>query len=99
MRNGRRFDAQRHPGEGRGLVGKCRDFRSRDPGLRRDDEIGECRMSYETILTEQRGAVTLITLNRPKALNALNSQVLAELIQAFADFDSDDSQHCAVLTG
>ncbi len=54
---------------------------------------------YETILTEQRDAVTLITLNRPKALNALNSQVLAELIQAFAAFDADDSQHCAVLTG
>jgi enoyl-CoA hydratase len=32
---------------------------------------------YETILVEQRGAVTLITLNRPQALNALNSQVLA----------------------
>ena len=33
-------------------------------------------MSYETILVEQRGAVTLVTLNRPQALNALNSQVL-----------------------
>ena len=54
---------------------------------------------YETILTEQRGAVTLITLNRLQALNALNSRVLAELIEAFADFDADDSQHCAVLTG
>jgi enoyl-CoA hydratase len=54
---------------------------------------------YETILTEQRGAVTLITLNRPKALNALNSRVLAELIDAFAAFDSDGSQRCAVLTG
>lgn len=56
-------------------------------------------MSYETILVEQRGAVTLITLNRPKALNALNSKVLGELIQAFAAFDADDSQRCAVLTG
>src|SRR3954462_4720016 len=54
---------------------------------------------YENILVEQRGAVTLITLNRPKALNALNSSVLAELIQAFAAFDSDDSQRCAILTG
>jgi len=54
---------------------------------------------YETILVEQRGAVTLITLNRPQALNALNSTVLAELIAAFAAFDADDSQHCAVLTG
>src|SRR5690349_18266411 len=56
-------------------------------------------MAYETILTEQRGAVTLITLNRPHALNALNTKVLAELIQAFAEFDKDDSQRCAVLTG
>ncbi len=56
-------------------------------------------MTYETLLVEQRGAVTLIILNRPKALNALNSQVLAELIQAFAAFDADPDQHCAVLTG
>ena len=56
-------------------------------------------MSYETILVEQKGAVTLITLNRPQALNALNSQVLAELIDAFGAFDADDSQRCAILTG
>ena len=56
-------------------------------------------MNYENILVEQRGAVTLITLNRPKALNALNSNVLRELIAAFADYDADDSQRCAVLTG
>ncbi|MGS1015477.1 enoyl-CoA hydratase [Allosphingosinicella humi] len=56
-------------------------------------------MSYENILVEQRGAVTLITLNRPKALNALNSAVLRELIDAFAAYDADDSQRCAVLTG
>ena len=56
-------------------------------------------MTYETILVEQRGAVTLITLNRPQALNALNSQVLADLIDAFATYDADDSQRCAVLTG
>jgi enoyl-CoA hydratase len=55
--------------------------------------------SYETILVETRGAVTLITLNRPQALNALNSQVLAELIAALEAFDADASQGCAVLTG
>lgn len=54
---------------------------------------------YETILVEQRGAVTLITLNRPQALNALNSQVLEDLIGAFADFEADEKQLCAVLTG
>ncbi len=56
-------------------------------------------MSFETILVEQRGAVTLITLNRPQALNALNSQVLEELITAFTAFDADPAQRCAVLTG
>ena len=56
-------------------------------------------MTYENILVEHKGAVTLITLNRPKALNALNSAVLSELIAAFAAYDADDSQRCAVLTG
>ena len=55
--------------------------------------------TYETLLVEQRGAVTLITLNRPQALNALNSQVLAELIAVLEGFDADPSQGCAVLTG
>jgi enoyl-CoA hydratase len=56
-------------------------------------------MTYETILVEQRGAVTLITLNRPQALNALNSQVLADLLDAFATYDADPSQRCAVIRG
>ncbi len=54
---------------------------------------------YETLLVEQQGAVTIIRLNRPKALNALNNQVLQDLIAAFAAYDSDDSQCCAILTG
>ena len=56
-------------------------------------------MSYETITVEQRDAVTLITLNRPKSLNALNSDVLKELIDAFEAFEADAGQRCAVLTG
>ncbi|MBV9931210.1 MAG: enoyl-CoA hydratase [Alphaproteobacteria bacterium] len=56
-------------------------------------------MTYETILTEQREAVTLVTLNRPQALNALNSQVLTELIDVFAAYDADPGQRCLVLTG
>ena len=54
---------------------------------------------YETILVENKGAVTLIILNRPQALNALNSQVLDELIDAFGKFEADKSQLCAVITG
>jgi enoyl-CoA hydratase len=54
---------------------------------------------YNNVLVEKRGAVTLITLNRPQALNALNSEVLSELIDVFAAYDRDDSQRCLVLTG
>ncbi len=56
-------------------------------------------MSYETILVDQKDAVTRIAINRPQALNALNSQVLAELVDAFAAFDADPGQRCAILTG
>ncbi|MEJ7925949.1 enoyl-CoA hydratase-related protein [Sphingobium sp. AN641] len=56
-------------------------------------------MSYDTIIVEQRDAVTLITLNRPQALNALNSRVLEDLADAFARYDADPSQRCALLTG
>lgn len=56
-------------------------------------------MTYETILTETDGAVTTITLNRPKALNALSSVVLEELIEAFGAYQADDSQLCAIITG
>ncbi len=54
---------------------------------------------YETIQVEQRDAVTLVTLNRPKALNALNSQILSELLDAMRAFDADATQGCAVITG
>ncbi len=56
-------------------------------------------MAYETILVEKKGAVTLVTLNRPEALNALNSAVLRELIEAFQAYDADPGQRCLVLTG
>lgn len=54
---------------------------------------------FQTISVEQNGAVTLIRIDRPKALNALSSQVLEELILAFNAFENDDTQRCAVLTG
>jgi len=54
---------------------------------------------YQTILVERRDAVTLVTLNRPEALNALSSAVLEDLIAAFAAFEADDSQRCALVTG
>jgi len=60
----------------------------------------EAAMStYETLLVEARGAVTLITINRPKSLNALNSTVMKDLIAAMAAFEADETQGCVVLTG
>ena len=56
-------------------------------------------MSYETLIVEQRGQVTLIQLNRPQALNALNSTVMKELAAAMAAFEADETQGCVVLTG
>ena len=55
--------------------------------------------TYETILIEKRGAVTLLTLNRPQALNALNSQVLADMVAAARAYDADPEQRCMVVTG
>ncbi|SDA83396.1 enoyl-CoA hydratase [Mesorhizobium qingshengii] len=56
-------------------------------------------MTYETIITETRGKVGLITLNRPKALNALNSQILAELVAAVNEFSADAGIGAMVITG
>ena len=56
-------------------------------------------MAYETILVETRGPVGLITLNRPKALNALNGQVIAELNRALAALEADPEIAVMVLTG
>src|SRR4051812_30972099 len=71
--------------------------------VRRMDPLsgnGDGRMSdYANILVERRGPVTLVTLNRPDALNALNSEVLKELTEAFQAYDADRSQRCLVLTG
>ena len=56
-------------------------------------------MAYETILVETRAKVGLITLNRPQALNALNSVVLDEVVAAAQAFEADDSIGAIVLTG
>ncbi len=53
----------------------------------------------ETLLLETHGAVRLIRLNRPQALNALNGALARELLAALRAFDADDALRCAVLTG
>jgi enoyl-CoA hydratase len=57
-------------------------------------------MSYETLIVETpQPGVTLIRLNRPDALNALNSQLLTELGQALDAAEADEAVRCLVLTG
>ncbi|WP_312588350.1 enoyl-CoA hydratase-related protein [Corynebacterium dentalis] len=55
--------------------------------------------SFETIQTSVEGAVATITIDRPKALNALNSQVLEEVVAAAEGFDADENIGAIVLTG
>jgi len=54
---------------------------------------------YEHILVEKRGAIGLITLNRPKALNALCGPLISEVITVLKQFDQDKEIGCVVLTG
>ncbi len=56
-------------------------------------------MAYETLKVEIRGKVGLITLDRPKALNALNATVMEEMTRAIAEFDEDTKIGCMVITG
>ena len=55
--------------------------------------------NYETILVERDERVGIITLNRPKALNALNSQVMNEVTTAAAEFDNDPGIGAIIITG
>lgn len=56
-------------------------------------------MDYETILTETDGAVGIVTLNRPKALNALNNRLAVDVIAALTAFDADPAIGAMILTG
>src|SRR6188474_2571133 len=56
-------------------------------------------MPYEMILTETRGRVGLITLNRPQVMNALNNQLMREAMDAIGAFDKNDAIGAMVITG
>jgi enoyl-CoA hydratase len=56
-------------------------------------------MSYEHILTRVEGRAGVVQLNRPKALNALNRELMTELVDALVGFDRDPAVGCMVLTG
>jgi enoyl-CoA hydratase len=59
----------------------------------------EANRGYETILVETRGRVGIITLNRPKALNALNSQIVREFVSALESWANDPEIGCVLVTG
>jgi enoyl-CoA hydratase len=56
-------------------------------------------MSFDTLLVERDGAVALVTINRPKVLNALNTRTLDELRRAMLDLTHDEAVRAVVLTG
>ncbi|MBS3947268.1 MAG: short-chain-enoyl-CoA hydratase [Dethiobacter sp.] len=56
-------------------------------------------MSWENILLEKEGAIAVVTINRPKALNALNVATLKELDQVFTELGADESVSVVILTG
>ena len=56
-------------------------------------------MPFEFVLTEVRGPVGIVTINRPQVRNALNHQTIGELVEALETFDRDDAVRCMLLTG
>lgn len=56
-------------------------------------------MNYETLSVAKEGPISVITLNRPEALNALNSKMVNELITALGEIEKDEAVRCVVLAG
>ena len=56
-------------------------------------------MPYEFVLTETRGPVGIVKINRPQVRNALNNQTIAELVEALEAFDRERAIRCMILTG
>jgi enoyl-CoA hydratase len=65
--------------------------------LRREEGVQD--VSFETLQVSREDKVGIITLNRPDAMNALNSKMVTELISALDEFEKDDGIRCVVLTG
>ncbi|HMN52352.1 MAG TPA: enoyl-CoA hydratase [Xanthobacteraceae bacterium] len=61
--------------------------------------MSEQKKAYETILVETKGRVGIITLNRPKALNALNAQIFREMNAVLDGWETDANIGCVILTG
>ena len=63
------------------------------------DDLGGIQMQYETLILEVNEGIAVLTINRPKALNALNSALLVELADAVDAIEKDDSIKVLILTG
>lgn len=56
-------------------------------------------MTYNNLLLEQESGIAIVTINRPKKLNALNKETIAELHEAFKALREDDAVKCIIITG
>ena len=56
-------------------------------------------MNFKNIILEKQGNVSVVTINRPKALNALNTETLLELNSAFDEIANDNDVYAVVITG
>ena len=54
---------------------------------------------YQTIRYEKQDQIAIVTIDRPEALNALNSTVIAELEQVVTELENDGTVRCMILTG
>lgn len=63
-----------------------------------EDGLGR-NLTYQNILVSKDGNVGVVQLNRPKVLNALNSELMVELVSALEELDKDHSVHSIILTG
>src|SRR5258707_15130837 len=74
-------------------------IRKDDPSPSEHREATPANSSLQTIIVERRDRVGLITLNRPKSLNALNGQLAIETLAALKAFDADDQVGAVGITG
>src|SRR3989449_1517201 len=69
------------------------------PSFQAENGANQLSQAYETILVERRGAVAIVTINRPEKRNALNIQTRAEGAEVLDELRADDSVRVVVLTG
>jgi enoyl-CoA hydratase len=63
------------------------------------DDVGEARVAESLVIAERSGGIAILTLNRPEALNALSSELRAELVRRLRELAADDEVRVVILTG